>query len=240
MDKKYKPGRTINGRSYRLLSKCKQDKDINISEIKEGMSNNGFNKKKNICNNIKENTERHRHSHKGSLYFEGYSKKTQKNQYSIPKTKKYSYFEKQIFRELDYKDSLKNYKIINYKEYEKLIRRKRGIKIVLISLLILLLIIPILDFSLRHFLQKDLLELSGLLTVNIPLKSSYGGIVEGYMSSLFSNIELEHSTISLISNIFLYCLPIFILVVIFILGMVYYYRKVIKYENIKFRKKSHE
>ncbi|KAI4836004.1 fam-l protein [Plasmodium brasilianum] len=178
------------------------------------MSNNEFNRKKNICNKVKENTEKHRHSHKGSLYFEG---------------------------ELDYKDSLKNYKIINYKEYEKLIRRKRGIKIVSISLFILLLIIPILDFSLKHFLQKGLLELSGLLIVDLYLKSSSGKDLEGSISSLFSSISVvDHTTIFLISNIFLYCLPIFILAVIFILGMVYYYRKVIKYENIKFRKKSHE
>ncbi|SBS92443.1 Plasmodium exported protein (Pm-fam-a like), unknown function, partial [Plasmodium malariae] len=268
--------RKPNTRNYRLLTIYEKDKDSCILNFKE-LPNDEVKKKKNIYNNEKGTYEKHKSSHRSSLYIEEYGKNNEKNKPDIPKTKKYSNFEKQIFKELDYKDYLKNIKAIEVKEYKKVARKKRRIRTSLFLLVIFILILPILDLSLEKFIDGGLLGLLGLLYLkkngdaqsiegllstlfeiggwDLSLEKFIdGGLlgllgllylkkngdaqsIEGLLSTLFEIGGWGNSDKILAGTIFFYCVPFLIFVVIFILGMIHYYKKVIKYENMKFKNK---
>ncbi|KAI4840229.1 hypothetical protein MKS88_001587 [Plasmodium brasilianum] len=225
--------RKPNTRNYRLLTIYEKDKDSCILNFKE-LPNDEVKKKKNIYNNEKGTYEKHKSSHRSSLYIEEYGKNNEKNKPDIPKTKKYSNFEKQIFKELDYKDYLKNIKAIEVKEYKKVARKKRRIRTSLFLLVIFILILPILDLSLEKFIDGGLLGLLGLLYLK---KNGDAQSIEGLLSTLFEIGGWGNSDKILAGTIFFYCVPFLIFVVIFILGMIHYYKKVIKYENMKFKNK---
>ncbi|KAI4841025.1 hypothetical protein MKS88_000793 [Plasmodium brasilianum] len=173
-----------------------------------------------------------------SLYIEEYGKNVVNNKHGIPKTIKYFDFDKKIFKELDNKDYLKNIKTIGDKEYKKLTRKKLIIRIALLLLFFFIFIVPILDLSLEKFSGVGLLGLLGPLTTK---NESMAGIskvtVGGLLITLFKLGEWAESKSINTSIILFYCVSFLIFVVKFILVMVYYYNKVIKYENRKFRKK---
>ncbi|SBT01347.1 Plasmodium exported protein (Pm-fam-a like), unknown function [Plasmodium malariae] len=201
--------RNLNTRSCRLLSKYKQSKDLCTENFKEDIPNNNVKEKKSISNNVKGANEKYKQSCRSSLYIKEYGKNIDKNKCGLPKTKKYIDFQKKIFKELDYEDYVKNIKTIEYKEYKKLARKKRRIRIALLLLFILILILPILDLSLEKFTDGGLLGLLGLLYSSGTEETGAIGVY-GHLVTLLSDGTW---------------------------GMVYYYRKVIKYENIKLRKK---
>ncbi|SBT01176.1 Plasmodium exported protein (Pm-fam-a like), unknown function [Plasmodium malariae] len=204
--------RKLNRANYRLLARNKQEKDSCIVNFKEEMPPNEMKQYKCISNNKKGTNGKYKRSCSSSLYTNVYGKNVENNKCGITKTKKYIDFEKQIFKKLDYKDYLKNIKTIEDKEYKKLARKKRRIRIALILLYFFVLILPVLDLSLGKYKSDGLLGLLGLLYISRASETGTTA-VEGYLSKLFD-----------ISG----------------WGMIYYYKKVIKYENIKFKRRSNK
>ncbi|SBS98809.1 Plasmodium exported protein (Pm-fam-a like), unknown function, partial [Plasmodium malariae] len=87
-------------------------------------------------------------------------KKNVKNKSCILVTKKCSYLEKKIFKELDYVDFLKNNRTISDKFYKKIIFKKRKLRFFLpLSLLLLLSVSIILDYSSGLGLVKGLFSI---------------------------------------------------------------------------------
>ncbi|KAI4833963.1 uncharacterized protein MKS88_000199 [Plasmodium brasilianum] len=234
LNAKCKLSRKLNIINYRLLAKYKPNKDSYSVNFEDELPHNREKQNKCVTTNKKEANVKHKISRLSSLYIEEYCKNNDKNKPDIPKTKKYSNFEKQIFKELDYKDYLKNIKEIEDKEYKKLSRKKRRIRFVFVLLFFFVLIVPILDLLLEYFVTDGLLGSLGLLSLT---KEGSVYTLEGILSTLFEIGGWGNSDKIRAANIFIYCLPFLIFVVIFILGMIYYYKKVIKYENIKFKKK---
>ncbi|KAI4840215.1 hypothetical protein MKS88_001573 [Plasmodium brasilianum] len=238
LDKRHKSCGKLNTLYYRFLAKYKREKDSYIANFKDEMPHKVMKEKQCISNNKKGTDGKYNYSYRSSLYIEEYGKNAKKNKYGISKTEKYCDIEKKIFKELDYKDYLKNVKIIEDKEYKNLSRKKSRIRISLLLLFLLILILPILDLSLENIRKDGLLGLLGLLNTT---NRTVGGIstidVEGGLITLLNIGEWGASKAIPLSIILFYCLPFFIFVIIFIIVMVYYYKKVIKYENIKFRKK---
>ncbi|SBS95534.1 Plasmodium exported protein (Pm-fam-a like), unknown function [Plasmodium malariae] len=237
VDEKYNLRRKLNPRDYRVLAKYNQDINSSIANSKGEIPNNKVKKRIYISNNKKGAKGKHEHLCRSALYNEEYDKSVDKNKFCVPKIKKYFDFEKKIFKELDYEDYLRNIKTIEYKEYKKLLCKKRRIQIALILLVILVLILPILDLSLEKFIDGGLL---GSLDLLSPVESKGGGVASGVQGSLITLLSQSNwgmlEKISA-STIFFYCIPFLIFVVIFILVMIYYYKKVINYENIKFKKR---
>ncbi|KAI4839602.1 fam-l protein [Plasmodium brasilianum] len=229
--------RKINTRNYRLLAKYKQDSDSCIENFKREIQHNKVKQNKCLSNNKKGSNRSLRQLCKSSLYIQEYDKNVKKNKCAIPKTKKYSNFEEKIFKELDYKDYLIKINIIEDKEYKKISRKKLRIRTALILLFFLVLIVPILDLSLEKFTKGGLLGLLGLLYPSSSEGQTLGTNVQGHLFTLLSATGMEKIKVIFASPILLYCVPFLIFVVIFILGMIYYYKKVIKYENMKFRKR---
>ncbi|SBS93858.1 Plasmodium exported protein (Pm-fam-a like), unknown function [Plasmodium malariae] len=103
-----------------------------------------------------------------------YCKNAEKNQYVLTKTINYSYFEKKIFKELDYE-----YYVINETaediEYKKVLGKKRGIRLSLHLLLFFLVLkVRALDLSLRYFGNEGgLLKLLGLFELQNDSDSNY-------------------------------------------------------------------
>ncbi|SCN44529.1 fam-l protein [Plasmodium malariae] len=226
----------LNTENYRLLGEYKRNKDSCLAYINEEIPNNVVRKKKYISKNKKGTKGKRKQLFRSSLYMEELGKTVKKNKCVIPKTKKYFDFEKKIFKKLDYKDYIKNINPFENKEYKKLERKKRRIRIALLLLFFLVLIVPVLDISLETYTGGGLL---GLLSLVYP-KTITGGQsdqIEGILATFLSTDGWSSIEIIFRSPILIYCVPFLIFVVVFILGMVYYYNKVIKYENIKFIKR---
>ncbi|SBS96929.1 Plasmodium exported protein (Pm-fam-a like), unknown function [Plasmodium malariae] len=234
LNEKCKLNRKLNIINYRLLAKYKPSKDSYSVKFEDELPHNRVKQNKCVTTNKKGANVKHKISRLSSLYTEEYCKNNKKNKPDISKTKKYSNFEKQIFKELDSKDYLKNIKEIEDKEYKKLSRKKRRIRIVFVVLFFFVLIVPILDLLLENFVTGGLL---GSLNLIYLSKIDGSESVKGLFSTLFDIDKWGNSDKIRASTVFIYCLPFLIFVVIFILGMIYYYKKVIKYENIKFKKK---
>ncbi|SBS96564.1 Plasmodium exported protein (Pm-fam-a like), unknown function [Plasmodium malariae] len=214
LDEKCKLLKKLNTKNYRLLEKYKQDKDLYIANIKEEMPHNEVKKKKGVSNSKKGKNGKHKPSCGSTLYIEEYQKNVEKNKSGIAKTKKHINFEKTLFKELDYIDYLKNIKAIDDKVYKNVARKKRRIRIILLLLFFLVLTIPILDLLLEKLVGGGLLGSLGLLylTTDNGVQS-----VNGILSTLFMIDGWSNSKK--------------------ILWIIYYYKKVIKYENMKFRKR---
>ncbi|SBT86819.1 fam-l protein [Plasmodium malariae] len=231
--------RKLNTRNYRLLTKHKHDKDSCIAKFKEETPNNEVKEKRYKSNNKRGTDGKHKQSCRRSLYIKEYDRNVEKNKCVIPKTKKYFDFERKIFKELDYEDYVKNSKIIEYKEYKKLARKKCRIRIALLLLFIFILILPILDLSLEKLVSGGLLGLLHLLYPS-PTDAQIAPGVDGLLNTLLSKEGWGNLQKIFASTTFIYGVPFLIFVVIFVLVMIYYYKKVIKYENIKFRKRSNK
>ncbi|SBS91963.1 Plasmodium exported protein (Pm-fam-a like), unknown function [Plasmodium malariae] len=120
LNAKCKLNRKLNIINYRLLAKYKPNRDSYSIKFEDELPHNRVKQNKCVTTNKKGANVKHKISRLSSLYIEEYCKNNEKNKPDIPKTKKYSNFEKQIFKELDYKDYLKNIKEIEDKEYKKL------------------------------------------------------------------------------------------------------------------------
>ncbi|SBS96085.1 hypothetical protein PMALA_051100 [Plasmodium malariae] len=100
-----------------------QDKDSSIMYLKEQIPR-GVDDKNNIYNNEKMNSGTNKQTNGNSTNNKRDHKKVKKNKSSTFETKKYSHFEKKIFKDLDYVDFLQNNKTIS----EKLYKRKENIQ----------------------------------------------------------------------------------------------------------------
>ncbi|SCP02964.1 fam-l protein [Plasmodium malariae] len=237
----YNNRRKLYTRYYRLLAKYNQIKDSSIVRLKEDIPN-GNNDKKDIYSNEKRNTETMKQSNRNPLYNVKGHKQSMKYKTCIFETKKYSHLEKKIFKELDYEDFLRNNRTISNKVYKKIILKKYGLRLILPVLFFLLLLIPIiLDISESFLLVVELYKalgnyLGGGWTTNLKewLCASpfwWLGRELKYGSKKYSYIVIPFF------RSIIYFLPLFILGVTIILRIVYYHKKVKKYERIKFKQR---
>ncbi|SBT88050.1 fam-l protein [Plasmodium malariae] len=245
----YNHHRKIYARNYRLLAKYKQDKDSIIVCLEKEIPNR-VNDKKNISNS-KKLLSREKKQSNGSfpINVRGH-KKNMKNKSCIFLTKQHSHMEKKIFKELDYVDFLKNNRTISDNTYKKIIYKKCGLRF---ALPIFLLLVLSISFMLDNFWGY------GVFYGFFRLIRTYSG--GGWMKELTS--KLWHSPfrwlfvsqnalkkpgctsgkICINGNMvaesfcgfFIYFVPFIILGIILILGVVYYHKKVKKYEKIKFK-----
>ncbi|SBS99027.1 PIR Superfamily Protein [Plasmodium malariae] len=247
----YNHHRKIYARNYRLLAKYKKDKDSIIVCLEEEIPNR-VNDKKNISNSEKLVSGEKKHSN-GSfpMNVRGH-KKNMKNKSCLFETKQYSHMEKKIFKELDYVDFLKNNRTISDNTYKKIIYKKCGLRFALPIFLFLILSI---SFVLDNFYRYGLFD--GLFRL-ITKCSGFGWIKDltsKLWNSPFSWLFVSQKALSKSSGtpsklyidgnmvaqgfcgFFIYFVPFIILGIILILGIVYYHKKVKKYEKIKFTKR---
>ncbi|SBT86072.1 fam-l protein [Plasmodium malariae] len=239
----YNNRKKLYTRYFRLLAKYKQVKDSSIVCLKEDIPN-GDNDKKDIFSNEKRNTETMKQSNGNPLYNVKGHKQSMKNKTCIFETKKYSHLEKKIFKELDYEDFLRNNRTISNKVYKKIILKKYGLRLILPVLFFLLLLIPIiLDLS-GHFALVD--TFYNVLKTNFgdslinPLKKLLWESPFCWLGSILKEAKTKKEQSFIVIPFFtsiIYFLPLFILGVTIVLRIVYYHKKVKKYERIKFKKR---
>ncbi|SCP03056.1 fam-l protein [Plasmodium malariae] len=245
-------------KTYRLLAKCKQDKYSNILHLKKEIHNKIMNKEKDIYINEERNRRKMKQQDVRSLNNTGDHKLCKKNKSNIFETIKLSHMEKNIFKELDFEDFLKNNRTISYKTYKKIIRKKLALRFSVPLLLLLLLSLSmIINISCFRFIIKGLFD---------TLRLYLGGSWYGSLNSLLKNSTLgflfksektiklkkwikESRTLDFINDYdyvygffryllcLIYLIAFLILGVTLILGIVYYHKKVKKYQKIKFIKK---
>ncbi|SBT85601.1 fam-l protein [Plasmodium malariae] len=261
LDEKKNNRSILHARTYRLLAIYKKDNDSSTLCLKEEMSINGMHEINDITNNEKDDLGKKKRSNECPSKCAGGYKRPTKNKSCTFETKKYSHTEKKIFKELDYTDFLKNNKAISDKIYNKIILKKFGLRIFLPVLIFLfLLIIFILEISLNSVKPKSTL-LSELGLNKEFLKPLSEGEWKSFLSVL-KNLGgfLKHSvsdsagtatcimcdTANSVSDacilgqffrILIYFVPFIILSITVIIGIIYYHKKVNKYEKIKYRKR---
>ncbi|SBT87042.1 fam-l protein [Plasmodium malariae] len=227
----HKHGIEVHIRIYRLLVKNKFHKDSRVMGLKEKASNIKENENKDTCNNEKGTSAKKEYLCGNLSKNNGCHKQPMKSKSFIFETKKCSYMEKKIFKELDYMEYLKNNRTIRDKTYNKIIRKKYGFRIALPLLLFSLVsLLPILDLLLGVTIEDLLLVKTGLFSV-----SSEGSKTLTAKVSILS--FLTNSVLKYVWCIIIYCLPFIILGVIFILMIVYHHKKFKKFEKIKFKKR---
>ncbi|SCN44542.1 fam-l protein [Plasmodium malariae] len=239
--------------SYRLLAKCKLDRySCNVNLI-EGIPTNKVNEKYYISNSEKRSTEKNKYSNGHSSRSRTGHKQDMKSKCYIFEKNKCSYMEKKIFKEFDFIDYLKNNRTISNKIYKKVIRKKYGLQIATpVLLFFLLLILLIVDFSLGISIEKSLLitlvKWDPLQVLNSGWFSFIFNKVKGlewlWKSSLWNtssnslgDVRKKNVLLGHMIGVPLYFLPLFLLGIIFIFVLVYYHKKVRKYEKIKFKKR---
>ncbi|KAI4841139.1 hypothetical protein MKS88_000374 [Plasmodium brasilianum] len=248
-------GSKLDIKTYRLLAECKQDKYSNVLYLKKEMPNNIMKNEKYIYMNDKGDRRKMKQQDVRSLNNTGDHKLCKKNKSNIFETIKLSHMEKNIFKELDFEDFLKNNRTISYKTYKKIIRKKLALRFSVPLLLLLLLSLSmIINISCFRFIIKGLFD---------TLRLYLGGSWYGSLNSLLKNSTLgflfkSEKTIKLIKGsrisetiddydyvygffryllCLIYLIAFLILGVTLILGIVYYHKKVKKYQKIKFIKK---
>ncbi|SBS99744.1 Plasmodium exported protein (Pm-fam-a like), unknown function [Plasmodium malariae] len=231
------------------MAKYKQDKDSIIVCLEEEIPNR-VNDKKHISNSEKL-ISREKKPSNGSfpINVRGHKKNT-KNKSCIFETKQYSNMEKSIFKELNYVDFLKNNRTISDNTYKKIIYKKFGLRLALPIFLFLVLSI---SFVLDNFCGYGMFN--GLL--RLITKCSGFGWIEDLTSKLWNSpfrwlfvsqkaLRIKDGNKLIINGnmvaegfcgFFIYFVPFIILGIILILGVVYYHKKVKKYEKIKFTKR---
>ncbi|SBS96540.1 Plasmodium exported protein (Pm-fam-a like), unknown function [Plasmodium malariae] len=253
-EEKYKLDIILCGRYYRLLAKCTKDKYSSNVRLIQGIPNNGIQEKYNVHESEMGVTGKKKISRRTSLQNEKYYKNLVKNKCSIFETKKYSHLEKKIFKELDYENYLKNNRTISDKLYKKIICKKYGLRLALPLLIFVLLPISfILDYSCSNgfinwlFYFLKMLIPDWLKKFHEFLRTSHLGwffkkgksiVTSSYVAQLGGNVKkVTESYVSSFFVYLIYVLPFIILGVTLILWIVYYHKKVKKFENIKFTKK---
>ncbi|SBS91660.1 Plasmodium exported protein (Pm-fam-a like), unknown function [Plasmodium malariae] len=231
----------------RLLSKYKQDMYSNIAGKKDDLLYNGENNKKSVCSNENDKKVR-RKSTKGSSLNKAGNHKQDKNYNScIFESKKYSRFEKKIFKELDYEDFLKKNRTISDKLYKKIILKKYGLQLFLPLLLFSLLSLSlILDLFAKCGLQNMLYEVLIISGAQEWMKNlgdkfsklipdSWATFLKQFITSAFGDNTKLHVFCNFFGTV-IYFVPFIIMGVTFISWIIFYHKKVKKYEKIKFRK----
>ncbi|SCP02955.1 fam-l protein [Plasmodium malariae] len=241
----------LNIRTYRLLRKHKKDTHSSIVEIKEEIPYNIDNKNKHIRNNEEEDTSRNKKSYRSSLNNGGSHIKDKKNKFCTFETKKYSHLEKKIFKELDYENFLKNNRIISNKFYKKIMFKKYRLRLSLPLLFFLFLSISlILDLFVNYGVMRILrylLNTYGNSAWN-TLGKKFGELIGKdwcyYLRPFFTapqwangNVKGKVYASTGLIGLIIYFLPFIILGVTVISGIIYYHRKVKKYEKIKLKKR---
>ncbi|SCN11986.1 fam-l protein [Plasmodium malariae] len=230
-------------RNYRLLGKCTHNMDLNFICTNEEILNIGLNNRNDICNNEESVKTQMKQSNGSSPGNTRGHKKYMKNKTCTFETKKYSRIEKKIFKELDYQDFLKNNRTISDKLYKKIIIKKNRLRFALPLLLFLLFSLGlILDFSYNCGLSRGLYKL-----LSFSLGPSIMGKFHCYLKSAVSSF-FKYSVpknggsttdfyITPFFHFIIYCVLFFIFGITLILGIIYYHKKVKKFEKIKFRKR---
>ncbi|KAI4841412.1 fam-l protein [Plasmodium brasilianum] len=265
LDNIYKFYGKIYTRNYRLLANYKKNKDSIITGLKEEILNNGVHESKDLTYKEKEKTGQKKLSCKYLSRNGGVDVKAMGNKYCTFETKKYSNMEKKIFKELDYVNFLQNNRTISDKTYKKIIHKKYGLKLAIPVLLFLFfLIVSIVDFSLGFSttnvtwdgsflgLWPHLKELTnnedGWLSTALKwLKGNTSGLWKHYVvgtqnnvcdlcKNAADNLDIKCILGQLLGYI-LYFVPFIILGVTFISWIIYYHKKVKKYQKIKLRKR---
>ncbi|KAI4840857.1 hypothetical protein MKS88_000620 [Plasmodium brasilianum] len=251
LDEIYINNRKLVTRSYRLLEKCKQNKVSNATWLKQKIPYNGVIKENAIYNNVEGGIGKREQSNRSSLNNVVGHKQDIKNNSCIFEKKKCSYFEKKIFKEIDFIDFLKNNRTISNNTYKKVIRKKYGLRIATpVLFFLLLLILMVIDISLGLSFEKSLLI--SLVNWNQSVLSSdwfkqiYGWVKDAdwlWKSPLWPTIEnlkdvdKQNGLLGRLIGVPLYFLPFLILGVTLIIALIYYHKKVKKYEKIKFKKR---
>ncbi|SBS96923.1 Plasmodium exported protein (Pm-fam-a like), unknown function [Plasmodium malariae] len=219
-----------------------EDNDLSNICLKQKISN-GENDKKYIYNNENWGARKNEESN-GSLPRNARgNKKDIKNKYCIFETKKYSHIEKKIFKELDYVDFLKNNRTISDKVYKNIVLKKCGIKLSLPLLLLFLLSISlILDLFVGCGIVNELYQIIIVSYKGGWIETLRNGIRGSPFKKMFEGVitPTDRKDSILILKFFstiIYFLSFFVLGITIMLGIVYYHKKVKKYEKIKFRKK---
>ncbi|SBS95918.1 Plasmodium exported protein (Pm-fam-a like), unknown function, partial [Plasmodium malariae] len=140
----YLLGRKLDIKTFRLLAKCKQDKDSNILELKQSIQNNRKCKKKYIALNEKREKDKNKKSNKSLLNKAQYY--TEVIDYNNGMFDgKHFHFEKKWIKKKDYDNFLEKNRIIRDISLRKIKFRKYGIGVAFFFLFFLLGIgIPIL------------------------------------------------------------------------------------------------
>ncbi|SBT01170.1 Plasmodium exported protein (Pm-fam-a like), unknown function, partial [Plasmodium malariae] len=205
-NKKNNVDRKKHTRSYRLLGKHKQERSSPIIWIKEEIPINEVNEKEDISNSEKGSKRKIKQSDECLLH--NMEEEQQYNKYkSIFETKgHFSYLEKKIFRELDYKDHRKHNRTISNKVYKKLTRKNYIIRSTLLLLFIfLVLMVPIADISLRYLVDKGgLLKALGLFHANAGTLGTFvstgGSLMKGLGIGKWNYVDIVK-----LSPILTYC-----------------------------------
>ncbi|SBT86377.1 fam-l protein [Plasmodium malariae] len=253
LDESWKYRRKFYINTYRLLAKYKRDNASNDVGLKEEIPNHTVKEEKYVCNNGWGTSGKKVKSCKSSSMYVVGHKPTMKNKSNIFETKKYSHLEKKIFKELDYMDFLKNNRTLSERIYYKIIRKKYGLRIGLPLFLFLFLATSlILDVTCNMGLIKEWFNILNALPIgkwymyldkllrNSPYKwffqsmKKLDNVVKGRGCKARSDGYIYVSTFL---GLFIYVIPFIILGITIILGIVYYHKKVKKYEKIKFRKR---
>ncbi|KAI4841581.1 fam-l protein [Plasmodium brasilianum] len=251
----------LDGKHYRLLVIHKEESDSNILGLKQDMSNNRVKEKKYLSNNEGETPEKKKHLYKSSSKSIKDHRNAMKKEANIFETKKYSCIEKRIFKELDFEDFLKRNKMISNKIYKKIMYKKLALRIAL-PLLLFLLLLTVLITDFTWGLVDGSKGLWGALGLSKILKgwsASDGSWLKTMLEWLKTNSSwfwkhnsifgkathngctaTEVSTGCILGQLFgiiIYVIPFIILAITVISGIIYYHKKVKKYEKIKFRKR---
>ncbi|SBS92507.1 Plasmodium exported protein (Pm-fam-a like), unknown function [Plasmodium malariae] len=239
--------RKLDTRVRRLLSKYKQDIYSNILGIKDDLPYNEENKKKSVYSNENDKKVRTKSTKGSSLNKAGNHKQDKNYNSCIFETKNYSRFEKKIFKELDYEDFLKKNRTISDKLYKKIILKKYGLRLFLPLLLFSLLSLSlILDLFAGYGLQNllyEVLRISGAEQWMKCLGQNFSKLIGvswfRFLEPFFTPAFGSHKKPSVYSNLFgtvIYFIPFIIMGVTIISWIIFYHKKVKKYEKIKFRK----
>ncbi|SBT85645.1 fam-l protein [Plasmodium malariae] len=239
----YNHDKKLFTRNYRLLEKYKKNMDAGIICLKEEIQS-GVNDKNDISYYEKCILEKKKQSNENLPRNARRYKKNVKNKSCILVTKKCSYLEKKIFKELDYVDFLKNNRTISDKFYKKIIFKKRKLRFFLpLSLLLLLSVSIILDYSCSLGLAKGLIRIVSACYGGKKWVSTLGDWLKktSPFNEIFKVIKSNGKDANLyVTSLFrtsIYCICFLMLGIAIILGVVYYHKKVKKYEKIKFRKR---
>ncbi|SCP02953.1 fam-l protein [Plasmodium malariae] len=246
LDNLYNHSKKLYSRNYRSLAKYKQDKDLCMVYLME-QTPNGMNDKQDISNNEKASLGKKNHSNGSSPRSARGLKKNKKNKSCIFETKKYSYLEKKIFKELDYEDFLKKNRTISDKLYKNIIRKKVVLRIVFpLLLLFLLCIAPIVDLNMKRGLLYEIFGSKVWRNDGTWYRSLHKILWESPFRRLFQSDLIRCTTntstgyyivVEGFFSFIIYFLPFIILGVTIISGIVYYHKKVKKFEKIKYRKR---
>ncbi|SBT85721.1 fam-l protein [Plasmodium malariae] len=248
LDKCYSYCKKLYSRNYRLMAQYNEDKDSVFVCLNENVPN-GVNYKRDIANNEKLVVEKEKKLNRRFSRNVRCHKKNMKNKSCVFETKKYSRLEKKIFKELDYTDFLKNSRTISEKTYNKIMRKKYGLRLALPVIVILLLSTSlILDFGGFGLIGALIKTLNAITTgwlesLHIALKGSFlcdflKSVGKGVKSvSRKGKAVPDHYYVTGFFGIFIYLIPFIVIGVTIILWVIYYHKKVKKYEKIKFMKR---